>query len=202
MEVSEIVRQIKEVDEEGVSKTFTGLHLYLKNDNKEEDFEEVTDSIACQPMINIREMSERTVIDLTFRSVYDVDLKRSWDMLEQFGDLLDMTTKKNNGQSPALCLTLIPEEANGTIYALATNPVMWALTALEAGREAITIRLVFHEEYVGFFYSPDIQVDDIKAEVQMEMDRREFIENEEERRKRLRQERADELTQMLGTTKY
>lgn len=201
MTVEEILKLAMSENEDGEPESFIGLSIQLVDKTKEIDPENpdisTMDSVTTnEAKLDVRKYFDSVFVDLKFNSDIAVDLKKMYDVLEQYGREVD---KDIPNIIPMLTLTIIPQSQQGHVFIMAHTPTMWALTGEEIGKPVSSIRMVFANEDFGFYNSPDVVVSDIDAEVDMEVNKREFANSEFEKR---RQQRIENMRRIDADMDY
>lgn len=194
MDAYTIKKKIEEIDENGEPTCSATLGLFLVDpDNMEKEHQELGVAATLDAKIKFHTMFDKTMIDLNFRSDIDVDLKKMWNMLNEYLDILNEASEDIISQIPVLTLTFLPENMAAQIYCICTNPILWTLTAEDVGKPTSTLRFIFDEEQVNFYHSEDITVADIDADVEMDLNQRARAESIEAKRRQERLEYMQEL---------
>lgn len=203
MDSKEILQKITALDEDGTPSSVVGMVLVALNPNDKDDIREVANVACNQAYIDINIINGLVMIDLEFKSDFDVELKKMWDTLEKFKEMGNEYAMKEDAKIPVFSLTFVPMEERGKIYAVTNNPLFWSLTAKEPGKAVSTIRILFNGKDMEFFEAPDMNISDIETEVAVEVNKRKTIESDYDRRRQIRQEKMEELDAMLyGDRRY
>ena len=110
-------------------------------------------------------------VDFKFISALDNDLRLMWNTLELYGKTSnDININTEQTGLLAVCgITMIPMFYDGQYFCSAVNPLFWALTAEEVGKNANVIRVLFNAEDFQIFENLDIDTDQLKKEVRQEI---------------------------------
>ncbi len=190
MDMKEILNLIMSVDDNGLSNTAVSFGMY--DLTRKEITERSFDSVLG-PKINIHGMTDKVVVDMVFKTDRDTDLYKIWNILNDYQDAINVFTVGKSDIIPHLHMILLPMEQEGSVYAEADTPIMWALTALNVGKPINTIRIVFDTDKMKFYTSDDIDLDDTKAEVAMDIHRRNSLNDMALAREMYRYDRLKEM---------
>lgn len=190
MEMKEILKTIMAVNEEGKSDTAVSFGVY--DVAGEEAVEKSFDSILG-PKIKIHGMFDKIMVDLIFANDRDVDLYKVWNILNKYQKEMHESTLDETKVVPYLNIVMLPMSHEGHVYADANTPMLWTLTSLGVGKPIDTIRLVFSADKINFYTSDDIDISDVKAEIIMDINKRENLNQMDEKRRQYRYQRMKEI---------
>lgn len=129
-------------------------------------------SIALQkPLVEVERHGVHIQIEFKFISALDNDLKLMWNTLELYGKTsndINIATAET-GMFAACAITMIPMHFDGRYFCTAINPIFWALTADEVGKNANVIRLIVNMEDFQILENLNIDVEEIKREARAEI---------------------------------
>lgn len=129
-------------------------------------------SIALQkPLISVERHGTYIQIEYKFISALDNDLKLMWNTLELYGKTSNdiNIAAEFTGLFASCGITMIPMYFDGQYFCSAVNPLFWALTAEEVGKNANVIRLIVNMEDFQIFENLDIDTEKLKREVRQEL---------------------------------
>lgn len=165
MQVKEIIEMINGKDKNGKAKSAITLESFFVHLDKTT---KSTGSISChRPIVTIKRRGKYIQVDLEFLSMLDNDLKMMWGLLENHGKKVEEITKESV-EIPIIALTLVPLETDCRYYAVATNPVFWALQPVKPGYEAKVLCLLFEDVNVQFYETEGLDMEMIDEEVERE----------------------------------
>lgn len=195
MEAKEILAKIMELDEDGESQCMVGMNLcYCTEDGESR---EVMSAAINQAIISVKSLVDYTLVDLEFKSDFDVDLKRLWDILEAYGSSTNHFSLSDDERVPVLSIALIPELDGGKVFAMGSNPLFWSLCAKAPGKTVSIIRMVFPDEFFRLMEADDMDTTEIETEVAIEASKRRISVDDEARKRQSRIENLQSVEDML-----
>ena len=120
---------------------------------------------SYKPEITLTRLNKYAQVELKFRSYFDSDIEILWKILENYGEL--MRGNKEDGLQPFCSLTLVPNAYECEYFAVASNPIFWAINH-EPEAPDVAIRLCFDADDV-LFYQTDIDKEMLDKEIKREM---------------------------------
>lgn len=129
-------------------------------------------SVTLQkPVISIERHGEYIQLDFSFISALDNDLKMLWTTLELYGKTVSdiNTNSEKSGLVATGSLTLVPTQFNGKYFAVAVNPIFWALTSSEIGETANIIRVMVEASAFEVLENKEIDMKQLEKEINNEL---------------------------------
>lgn len=111
-----------------------------------------------QTKLRISRNSSCTMIDLVFRNRFDPELDKVWSMIESFRErhpYFDAETEER----PILSLTFFPFKYEGEYFVTGADALCWTLIPIDETKDLYTIRVIFFNDNVLTFNSPDTSYD-------------------------------------------
>ena len=136
-----------------------------------QDAKPITSVALQKPVVSVERHGLYVQVDFKFISALDNDLRLMWNTLELYGKTSnDININTEQTGLLAVCgITMIPMFYDGQYFCSAVNPLFWALTAEEVGKNANVIRVLFNAEDFQIFENLDIDTDQLKKEVRQEI---------------------------------
>lgn len=103
------------------------------------------------------------MIDLDFQSNSNFELRNLWTLVNKQTQQLN----DKNDNLTVLRFTFVPIDYKG-YYVDAVAPIFYSLQGYDINKPCNCLRILFEAENVSFYYSNEIDIEAIKAEVELE----------------------------------
>ena len=170
MNIKQVLTDMCGLDDRRMTKSAITLENGIFN-IKTNETEIVNDITLNKPSIEIETHIDLVQIDICFVSSMDNDLKILWNNVELYGKNMNDLDEEIRAKKlvPISSLTIVPSKYKGEYFAVATNPVYWALTSKKMGQNANVIRLLYRVNDLKFYKNDEINVDAIQQEARAEI---------------------------------
>lgn len=169
MDMMEALNYTCGLDEDNTPKSgFTILNGIIK----EGIFNQLDELTTFGPEIAVWRMGDFIYIDFKFRENDHYNLKRMWEILEEYGIKANAFNEKDTEIS-ACGITIVPIEFEGLFFLQAKQPVFWGLTPREKDDETSILRTVFDVDDFELFQTENLDIATVKANVEREIEERE-----------------------------
>lgn len=195
MNTEEIIKCICGMDDNGNANAAITLSTANLNLDTDEIQNEKILSIH-EPVINIESRHEFLQIDIVFRTYANPNLHSLWTSLEDYGESID--TQQGFGDTePVATLTIVPLRLNGEYYAVAMSPILWVLQPNKPGKQANSIRMLFKMCDFSIYKTDQINVDDIKSDVDREISTNDYMQAIALKQEQEREEYTNKRNEMI-----
>lgn len=170
IKLNEFLTAVCDKDNTGVS--LTAIVADCDTINVKTGEEKQIISVTLQkPTISIERHGNYIQLDFNFISALDNDLKMFWTALELYGKTVSdvNTIAAETGIVATGSITLVPTQFNGKYFAVAVNPIFWALTCSEIGESANVIRVLVDADSFEIYENKEIDMAALEKEVNNEI---------------------------------
>ena len=181
-----ILDQCQGVDEDNRPKATVAVSLTMENVLEDTSRVVVQSACATAP-VTINSRHRFIEVDMTFASPTANELKLIYSHLERYGDLLNKQ-EPDDDEIPSFKFYIVPVSSLGSCFISAVEPVFWALTSNKPGEVPNQVRILFDAEYVDFYETDEVDLEDIDAEAQRIMHEKAETYKQAEERERERAE--------------
>lgn len=165
-----IVEECQGVYPDGKPKAAVSIILDMVSQNMKSKRTIAQQSIY-KPVVYINRRMEFIEIAFEFPTELDANLKVMFANVEKYGQKQNEYDELST-EAPMFSLTLIPVAALGSMYIVAINPIFWAIQPKRINEPAKILKMLFKCDEVGFYQTDEIDMGQIQAELQREMDAR------------------------------
>lgn len=187
--IQDIINSICGLTEKNEHKAAVSVNLdkwYIKKG--EESVTSLSKYLTSKAEVQVNSVNEEFIlIDFIFHSSTDADFKMIWNILNKQIEDLDKT-----GEYVTLKhITITPIKFEG-FYMDAVAPIFMALQPSEIDRPCDSVRLLFKAENVSFYYTDEIDAQEMERELKAEQQARADLDARMEE-KRLAHEQYGEI---------
>lgn len=126
-----------------------------------------------KPVIDAKRRGDYMEINFIFNDEKDMNLRRIWNMYQEYGRLMNNVTE-NQKNIPQLLTMLVPVKHNGKKFLYAYNPIFWAPKPKAPGLPNVILSVLYEINSITFV--DDMELDISKAIA--EADREAYLEQE------------------------
>lgn len=198
--IADIVKAVCGKDDENKPNSLTSIGTgYYDEEN--EDIKDLNSSVFENPIVKIENHSPIIQIDLIFPSAVDIELRRMWAILENYGAKTDAYECGQNPDSPVCLFSFAPKQFNGKYIINVNEPIMWVNQPQNVGStQNNVIRCFAYEDAVTAAENTDINLKEMDLYARREAERQEELlynaelsKIEEEEYQRQRNETLEEM---------
>ena len=186
-------------DEDGNSRSSIALEL-SSLDVKTQQFKTLSSPSSANTAAYFGKRYNFIELKLDFDGANSPDLHSFWSAFERYGKELN-ELKEGFETAPSLSLAVVPYAGVGIVYIRFDAPLMWALSAEDRGGAVKQIRALFMEDDVTFYRGEGAPMEDIIADEQRRMQRKQearlAAEEREAERKKFEAERQKLYAEIL-----
>lgn len=168
--ISDFLEALTDKDLNNISRTTIAVDCELL-DLKTQETKTLASAALQKPVITVEKHGEYVQLDFEFISALDSDLKLFWNTLEMYGktsnDVNTDTTK--TGLVATSSITMLPTTLEGKYFAIAVNPIFWALTSKDVGVNANIIRIMVSADNFNIYENINVDTNAIERAVDDEI---------------------------------
>lgn len=164
----EILKNTIGKNELGETNSSICMELYLM-ESLDDESRSISSSAVCGPIVEIESRNEFVQIDLIFDNSKNIELRKMWFSLENFGKEIAKDRESTDLAVPYLNLTILPLKYDGKYFWLCLNPIMWTLQPEVPGGEPNVLRILFYSHEINLMSTNVIQSEEVDKELEREL---------------------------------
>lgn len=168
--VTEFISALCDKDKNNISTTTIVVDCNI-TDLTTTETKQIVSTTLKKPIISIERHGQFLQIEFRFISSLDNDLKMLWTTLELYGKTMSDVNIENNAvpRIASGTITFLPSQFNGKYFAVAANPIFWALTSPDTGENANLVRVLVEADNFEIFENKGVDIDKIDKEIAADM---------------------------------
>lgn len=196
IDYNEIIFNTVGYDEDGNPKTAFSIETGTYDSNS--NVIKIVGNISYyNPQINIIRTGESMMIDFTYNTKTDTELRTFWSLINKYGKDFEQAIRDQSTTIPVFRITLVPTTYAGKHSIVCLAPLYWALQPETPTSDINTIRVVYNLDSIAFAETDGYSIEDVEAEIQREQMQNDFIEDEMTRRREEEEEYQQNRNEMI-----